>query len=109
MKTVMEIGMRIEAVQPLPEGALAPVGLDGKSQCHDCASAGTLMRLLGLTWSQARIAVANDRQEQYRLPGVPIGLVYNGIVKPSQEGDLERHHQWMKQVGIFSLMENETE
>jgi len=93
--------MRVEAIQPLPEGAMAPMGLDGKKQCHDCASAGTVMRLHGLTWVQARIAVANDRQEQLRMPGIPMGLVGRGLVRPSEEGDLDRHHQWLRDAGLM--------
>ena len=93
--------MRVEAVQPLPEGARAPMGLDGKKQCHDCAAAGTVMRIMGLTWVQARIAVANDRQEQYRLPGAPMGLVQKGIVQPSEEGDLDRHYEWLREAGLI--------
>lgn len=94
------IGMRVEAVQPLPEGALAPLGLDNKPQCKDCASAGTLMRMLDLTWTQARIAVANDRQELTRLPGVEIGLAKDHIMSANEEGDLERHLEWLERVGL---------
>ena len=99
--------MREEAVQPLPEGAAAPLGLDGEAQCHDCASAGTLMRIMGLTWVQARIAVANDRQEQYRLPGAPLGLVGQGLVRPSKAGDLELHNRWRKK--FLKAVPGETE
>lgn len=90
--------MREEAVQPLPVGAQAPLGLDGRKQCFDCASAGTLIRMLGFTWEQARIAVANERQEQYCLPGVPMGLVGEGLVRPSKPGDLELHNRWRDKV-----------
>jgi hypothetical protein len=93
--------MRTEAVQPLPEGAAAPLSLEGKPQCHDCASAGTLMRVMGLTWTQARIAVANDRQEQMRLPGVLMGLVKAGYVRPSEPGALEKHHAWLEAAGVW--------
>lgn len=99
-----KIGMRIEAIQPLPEGAMAPLGLDKKPQCYDCASAGTLMRIHKMDWTQARIAVANERQEQYRgpwVPGVPLGLVPKYIMRPSKEGDLEKQHQWLKDVGLW--------
>lgn len=94
--------MRSEAVQPLLEGALAPRGLDGNPQCHDCASAGTLCRFnKALTWDMARTAVSNDRQEQYRLPGVMMGMVKLGLAKPSKPGDLDRQIKWLKKVGIF--------
>ena len=59
------------------------------------------MRYQGLTWEQARIAVANDRQEQLRLPGMPIGLVASGLVRPSMPGDMEKHHAWLKEAGIW--------
>jgi hypothetical protein len=58
------------------------------------------MRLGPFNWVQARIAVANDRQEQLRLPGVKMGLVKKGIMQPSKEGDLKRHHKWLDSLGL---------
>lgn len=96
--------IRSETIQPLPEGALAPLGLSGQKICFDCAAAGTLLRLgLASTFEAARIAVGNDRQEQYRLPGVKMGLVKIGIVRPSKEGDLERHYAWLEENQYFGL------
>lgn len=92
--------MRVEAVQPLPEGAEAPLAMNGQPQCHDCAAAGTLMRA-GFSWEQSRVAVANDRQEQYRLPGAPMGLVGRRIVRPSAKGDLDKHYDWLRAVGLL--------
>lgn len=46
-------------------------------------------------WDMARTAVSNDRQEQLRLPGAPLGLVQMGLMRPSEEGEFERHHDWL--------------
>jgi hypothetical protein len=54
----------------------------------------------------ARIAVGNDRQEQYRLPGVPLGLVAQHYVRPSKAGDLKRHHAWLDAHRWFGLRED---
>lgn len=97
-----------EMVMPLPEGVRAPYAIDGSGKCcYDCASADTLIKL-GLVikarpgdkdWStafeMARIAVGNDRVDQLRMPGMPMGLVNRGYVRPCADGDLERHHKWL--------------
>lgn len=90
-------GLRREVVQPLPPGAMAPLAQDGSGKCcYDCASADTLVRLrLGANFEMARIAVGNDRQDQYRLPGAPLGLVALGLVRPSAQGDFEMHLRWL--------------
>ena len=90
-----------EMVQPMPKGAWAPLAKipGGKPCCFDCASADTLMRMTPtLDFDMARIAVGNDRREQYRLPGAPMGLVALGYVKPSKEGDLEKHLAWLDKI-----------
>jgi hypothetical protein len=88
--------IRFEMVQPVPDGAWAPLGHNRIKCCYDCASADTLMRLGDCpTWEAARIAVGTDRQDQYRMPGAPMGLVEAGLVRPSETGDLERHHAWL--------------
>ena len=97
LEALKTIGMRVEAVQPLPEGAAAPLGLDGEPQCHDCAAAGTLVKMESLDWTQARIVIANDRQEKLRLPGVPMGLPF---VRPSEQGELKRHHKWLDSLDL---------
>lgn len=102
MKAALHGVMRREAIQPLPEGALAPEDLEGNPQCYDCASAGTLVRMnIVPTWKMARTAVGNDRQEQYRLPNVPMGLVHAGFVRPSKKGDWERNVAWLHEIGVF--------
>jgi len=95
--------IRLEMVQPVPDGAWAPLGPNRIKCCYDCASADTLMRLKygGCpTWEAARIAVGNDRQEQYRLPGAPMGLVQVGLVRPSEPGDLEKQQAWLDRLNI---------
>lgn len=102
--------IRTETVMPLPPGAMAPMPVDRdcgyRKHCFDCASAETLVRR-GVVpeFGMARIAVGNCRQEQLRLPGVPLGLVQTGHVRPSEEGDLEKHHAWMDLTGISKIDE----
>ena len=95
--------LRTETLLPIAVGARAPLDLKRRSVCFDCAAAGTLLRtgFGGLAdasnddtpWQMARIAVANDRQEKLRLPGVPIGIPF---VIASKRGDLKRLHEWQK-------------
>ncbi len=98
---------------PLPKGDDAPLACvppdhpDHGPCCFDCAAADTLvkagmilrrpldLRDLDQAFLMARIAVGNDRQEQLRLPGIPMGLVFTGLVRPCSEGDLQKHHDWM--------------
>lgn len=97
--------IRAETVQRLPAGARAPLARDGSGKCcYDCASADTIMfGPAGIDFVMARIAVGNDRQEQYRLPGAPMGLVYAGYVRPSKPGDLEAQHAWLERENWFGL------
>jgi hypothetical protein len=100
--------IRAETVQRLPEGVgVAPSARDGSGKCcFDCASADSLMgRMSGLTFEMARIAVGNDRQEQYRLPGVPMGLAIDGLVRKSAPGDLENQHAWLERMHWFDIDE----
>ena len=53
------------------------------------------------TWPMLRLAVGNDRREQYRLPGAPMGLIATGCVSASAAGDLELHHAWAEQNGLW--------
>jgi hypothetical protein len=93
--------IRGEAVQPLPAHA-GPLDNEGKPWCHDCATAELLRRIGNVpTWDMARTAVGNDRQEQYRLPGAPIGLVGRGLMKPNVHGDLARHYEWLRTAGLL--------
>lgn len=89
--------LRFEMVQRLPKSPYAPSAVDGSGPCcRDCGAADTLTRVSkGLNFEMARVAVGNDRQEQYRLPGVPLGLVQLGLMAPSIKGDLEEHRLWL--------------
>jgi hypothetical protein len=99
--------IRMEMVQRLPEGVLAPtLKKDGRRCCFDCAAAETVERVVGLpSFVAARIAVGNDRQSQYRLPGVPMGLVMAGLVRPSAPGDLHDQHRWLERNNWFEVEE----
>lgn len=103
-----------EMVQPLP--SCPSIGLNRERQCSDCQAAETLLKL-GMVatvdlkafvngdekaaddyesgFQMARICVGNDRMEQYRLPGVPMGLVKMGLVRPNAPGDFDAHLKWM--------------
>lgn len=98
LKLASEGRIRAETLQPLPPGAMAPLAHDGSGKCcRDCAAADTVVRLGHVpTFEMARIAVGNDRQEQLRLPGAPMGLVQAGLMRPSRSGDLEKHHAWLE-------------
>lgn len=90
--------LRRETLMPVPTNGFAPLSVfKGMGYiCFDCGAAETVMRLHKLDWDQARIAVANDRQEKLRLPGVGcIGLPY---VKAAREGDLDRLQAWHDEV-----------
>jgi hypothetical protein len=115
LKLARDRRIRVEMVQRLPEGvAAAPLARDGSGKCClDCASADAVMgRLLtpsaedgddrrGQYFEMARIAVGNDRQEQYRVPGAPMGLVAEGVVRPSKPGDLKNQLAWLERMRWF--------
>jgi hypothetical protein len=93
----------METVMPVPEGAFAPRAQDtGKPCCYDCGSADALSRFPGIpSYEHARVAVANDRMEQLRMPeGMRplMGLAQNRLIRVSigtpQEA-LARRHAWM--------------
>jgi hypothetical protein len=69
---------------------------DRSAICRDCEAAENLVKLdiLG-EFMMARTATGNCRMEQMRLPGAPLGLVLAGYMKPSEEGELERHLEWL--------------
>lgn len=97
--------IRPETVQRMPAGVgVAPKAHDGSGACcFDCGTAdGLKSRVGGLTFEMARIAVGNDRQESYRLPGVRMGVV--GI-RPSQPGDLDDQHRWLDRMHWFDIEE----
>lgn len=92
--------IREEQIQRLPQGAWAPLSRTSHEKCcFDCAAADTLVRLHQiLDWEQARTAVGNERSEQYRAPGMPMGLVALGYVRPSRPGDLEEQMEWIEKT-----------
>lgn len=96
-------GMRQETVMPLPK--FPPRSIETMEPCcHDCASADTLIKLKQLlTWGMARLAVANDRQESFRLPGIAIGLVQMQLMRGCKQGDLEQHQEWLEVHGILNF------
>ena len=90
-----------EAIQPLPATAPPRSRVDNRPCCRDCAAADTLVSFgVVPTWEMARTAVSNDRQEQLRLPGAPMGLVGAGYMPANAEGDLERHWAWLDEHGL---------
>lgn len=102
--------LRMEMVQRLPEGARAPRSVPHNGGdyrgpcCFDCGAADTLVKLDHVfDFEQARIAVGNDRQEQYRMPGAPLGLVQQRLVRPSEAGDLEEQHRWLDKNNWFEI------
>jgi hypothetical protein len=98
-------------VMPLhPDPVRNPMARDGTGHCcQDCASADTLVSMCIPTFEMARVAVGNDREDQFRLPGVPMGLVLDGLVRPSAKGDFDRHWNWLEQNGLWPHAEEETE
>jgi hypothetical protein len=95
--------MRVEAIQPIPRPAPPRSRTDNTPCCRDCALADALVGMRYVpTFKMARTVVANDRQEQLRLPGAPMGLVQMGLMLPNQDGDLERHHAWLADHGFGS-------
>lgn len=93
--------LRAEAVQPVPQPAPPRSREDNTPCCRDCALADALISLQYVpTFEMARVVVANDRQEQLRLPGAPLGLVQMGLMLPNKEGDLALHHTWLATHGL---------
>jgi hypothetical protein len=99
--------IRVETVMPLPR--CPPLARDGSGPCcHDCASADSLLSpaITGskdgssyLDFEMARIAVGNDRQEDFRLPcGMRMGLVLAGLVRHIGLEGLGEHHKWQESV-----------
>lgn len=103
-----------ETIQRLPANS-PPLDMQGTPCCWDCSAADTLLKLgaIGVkhdkagegatNFVMARIATGNDRRDQYRLPGAPMGLVYSGILRPSEEGDFEDHLAWLKRNNWFGM------
>ncbi len=51
----------------------------------------------------ARVAVGNDRMEQYRLPGVPMGLVGEKLVRANEPGDFDNQLEWLERSGLEEM------
>lgn len=104
--------IRAETVQRLPANG-PPLDMQGNPCCWDCQAADNLVKMKlvptpidendSIPFIMARVVVGNDRQEQYRLPGVLIGLVKEGLVRPSKKGDLQKHWDWMERNDWFNL------
>lgn len=123
--------IRTETVMPLPPGDTAPEAADGSGPCcWDCQSADNLQKLMSrglaphlgprtrhvvhkttqeriddwsaFTFVMARVAVGNDRQEQLRMPGMPMGLAHPSVnlVRLSKTNALQDHHDWMDRNGL---------
>lgn len=92
-----------EMVMPLPAAGFAPRARDGSGPCcFDCASAdGLASSGMGMTFEMARLAVGNDREISYRLPGIEMGLVRMGRMRPPHD-TLEEHLVWVDRVVIGS-------
>lgn len=56
----------------------------------------------GLTWTMARVAVGNDRLEQYQLPGILMGLAHPSLrlVRPSAPGDRDKVLTWFLELSL---------
>lgn len=91
-----------EMVMPVLPGAMAPLARDGSGKCcQDCASADGMVPRLVPEFSMARIVVGNERREQLRMPGLMMGMVKAGWVRPSKPGDFERHIEWLAEHNIL--------
>ena len=93
----IESDIRSECVRPLITfEAVNPLSRYGKGPiCHDCAIAENMVTSSMLTFSMARTAVANDRQEVMRIPGFPTATrIVAGV------GELDAIYEWMKVQGI---------
>lgn len=110
LKLARENALPVEAVQRLPEGAFAPLARDKSGKCcRDCGAADSVLRMVSSVpgFAAARVVVANARREQYRMPGLPMGLVQVGLVAPSAPGDLEDQLAWLDKNNWFSLESKE--
>lgn len=96
--------IRVETVQPLAAGTLAR---DGSGPCcHDCAAADLLVRIgHAPNFLAARITTGTERQEQYHAPGVAVGLVLEGIMRPSGPTDFAEHLAWLDENNWFEYDE----
>lgn len=104
-------GLWVEMIQPLPK-QVPPLARDGSGPCcYDCASAdglnglvlpGKYAKIDTTYFLMARVAVGNDRMEALRLPGIPMGLRYDGLIRDSHPDDLHAHYAWLDRLPYFS-------
>jgi len=101
--------LRGETVMPLPEGAFAPRGWHREPQCLDCAVAELAIKLGHFgrdMFVAARVAVANERQERFRLPGVMMGVYWRHM---NAYVPLAQHQAWCEKhrikLGSLTLSE----
>ena len=98
---VLDGTIRPEMLQPIYNDARDPYAIDGSGRCcRDCGAADTLTKL-GQghpDWPQTRLVIGNDRAEQMRLPGAPMGLVKLRYMRASVPGEFEAHHKWLDKV-----------
>lgn len=88
--------LRREAIRPLLKmPGMNPISryVKGMKICHDCAYAEGMIERHGLSMDQARIAVANDRQEKMRLPDGSHLMGLPGLV--AAKGELEAIWDWL--------------
>lgn len=89
-----------------PEMGRACALADGRRCCRDCAAAELVILLAGAPgFIAARIAVGSDRREQYRLPGMNMGLVAAGLMLPSAPGDFEDQLRWLDGQDWFEAVD----
>lgn len=104
MMTMAHDQLRSEMVLPVPASPRAPTAKRPGPLtriCFDCSAAETVSRLMpAMTFAMARVAVGNERQEQLRLPGAAIGLVREGLVRPSATGDMRALVEWRESIGL---------
>jgi hypothetical protein len=64
-------------------------------------------RSTSMTWPMCRVAVGNDRRDQLRAPGLPMGLVFLGLMPASRAGDIDLHRDWLEKHGLLPMEEDD--
>lgn len=91
--------IRWESVMPLRGGSLDALAPDGSGPCCiDCAAADRLHKTMpGMEFHSMRTCTGEDRVQQMRIPGAPLGLIQAGMMEPNKPGDWERHQAWLNE------------